>query len=135
MNRSDVSKAARHLVQQVFTLAGPIETPGDVDLFVVGREGAVVAREGQGHLGQAEGFASTVAGKDEVVHPVATQELGALLAECPADGVGNVALSAAVWADHTRHAGLERQFNFFGEGFETEKGDFCQMHFDTSTSR
>ena len=52
--------------------------------------------EVQRDLGHAGGFALARAGKDHVGHVRAAQALGALLAQHPADGVGDVRLAAAV---------------------------------------
>ena len=127
----DVPEAAGDRVEQILALPGAVEAAGDIHLFVVGGQRPVVSGEGQGHLGQAEGLALAVPGEDQVVHPVAAQELGALLSQRPADRVGHVALAAAVRPDDDGHSGLEREFNLVCERLETEKGDFREMHKET----
>ena len=124
----DVSEAAGDLVEQILALTGAVEAAGDIHLFVVGGQRPVVSGEGQGHLGQAEGLALAVPCEDQVVHPVAAQELGALLSQRPADRVGHVTLAAAVRPDDDGHAGLEREFNLVREGLEAEKGNLREMH-------
>ena len=66
----------------------------------------------RGDLGQAQGLAVLAAVEDHVLHLVAPEVFCALFAEDPADGIGDVALAAAVGADHGRDAGLEPDKGF-----------------------
>jgi hypothetical protein len=125
---NDVAQAARQLVEKILALSGAVEAAGDVHLFVVGGQSAAISREGEGDLGQANGLPPGVSGEDEIIHPIATQEFGALLSQRPADGVGNVALAAAVRADDGGDARLKGEFNLVREGFETEERDFGELH-------
>ena len=70
----------------------------------------------------AGGLAGVAAAEDDVLHLVAAQALGALLAKHPGDGVGDVALAAAVGADDGGDATVEGQLGAIGEGLES--GDF-----------
>ena len=56
--------------------------------------------------------------EDDVLHLGAAQGLGALLAQHPADGVGNVALAAAVRPDNRRHPGFELELRPLREALE-----------------
>ncbi len=131
----DVAEAAGDLVQQVLALARSVEAAGRVYLFVVGGKFALVPREGERNFGETEGLSPTVASKDEIIHPIAAQELGALFSQGPADGVGDVALAAAVWSNDRGDPGLKGKFDLVREGFETEKGDFGEVHSAASPSR
>ena len=62
------------------------------------------AAEPQSHFGGRRRLSRVAAAEDDVLHLVAAQALGALLAHHPGDGVGDVALAAAVGSDDGRHA-------------------------------
>ena len=96
---ADVLEAAGYLVDQVFALAGPVETARDLDLRVVSELDGKVAfdvRKPEGHLGHAQGFAALASVEDHIFHLVAAEMFCALFSQHPADGVGDVALAAAV---------------------------------------
>src|SRR6266496_4038457 len=57
------------------------------------------AAEPQPHFRRRRRLARVAAAEDHVFHPLAAQAFGALLAHDPRDGVGDVALSAAVGPD------------------------------------
>ena len=67
------------------------------------------AGEAEAHFGGGAGLARVAAVEDDVLHLVAAQALGALLAKHPGDGVGDVALAAAVGADNRGDALDRRQ--------------------------
>src|SRR4030067_882098 len=52
------------------------------------------------------------------------RDAGTRLAQGPADGIGDVALAAAVRTDNGSDPGFKGEFDLVCEGFETEKGDF-----------
>src|SRR5204863_36380 len=58
------------------------------------------------------------AAEDYNLHLVAAKALGALLAEDPRDGFGDVALAAPVGADNRGDALVKRELRAVGEGFE-----------------
>ena len=66
--------------------------------------------------------------EDHVLHLGAAQGPGALLAQHPADRIGDVALSAAVGADDGRDPAAELQFSFLGKGFEPLHLQLRQSH-------
>src|SRR5690606_6789105 len=66
--------------------------------------------------------------EDHVLHGRAAQGLGGALAEHPGDGVGHVALAAAVGADDGGDPAGELQYGGLDEGLET--GDFEAMQFE-----
>src|SRR6185295_17676940 len=83
------------------------------------RRGIIKARDGDGRRHAAEpqtdfsgrgGLARIAAAEDDVFHLVAAQTLGALLAHHPRDGVGDVALAAAVRSHDRSDATIESQF-------------------------
>jgi hypothetical protein len=91
-----VQQPAGRAVDRVLALARAVQQAGDGDLGEVDRQqvGAVV--DGEADLGAAERRAAGGAGEDHVLHPPATQRLGALLAEDPGDGVDHVGLAGPV---------------------------------------
>jgi hypothetical protein len=65
------------------------------------------AAEAQAHFGSGARFPRVTAAEDDVFHLLAAQALGALLAQDPRDGVGDVALAAAVRPDDRGDAAVE----------------------------
>ena len=82
-----------------------------------GREAPVVV-EDEAHLGHPDRLPRGRAVEDHVFHLVAAEDLRALLAERPADGVGHIGLAAAVRADDAGHAGEDLHVGLVGEGLE-----------------
>ena len=78
--------------------------------------------QAQTHLGSTRGLSRIAAVEDHVFHPVAAKALGALFAQHPGDGVGDVALAAPVWPDDSGDAAIEREVRSIRERFEA--GDF-----------
>ena len=76
------------------------------------------AAEAQPHFGGAGRLARVAAAEDDVFHLLAAEALGALLAEHPRDGVGDVALAAAVGSDDGGDASVEGELRAIGKGFE-----------------
>jgi hypothetical protein len=76
----------------------------------------------------SSGLARVGALEDHVLHLAAAEGLGALFAEHPADGVGDVALAAAVGTDDRRHTGLETEGRVVGKTFETVELESLEMH-------
>src|SRR5688572_1120413 len=77
------------------------------------------AAQPQAHLSGRARLAGVAAVEDHVLHLLAAEALGALLSQDPRDGVGNVALAAAVGTDDGRDALVEGKLRPFGEGLET----------------
>ena len=76
--------------------------------------------ERQRHLGHAHRLAAVGAVENHVGHFAAAQRLGRLLAEHPADGIGDVGFAAAVGADDGGDAGLKIQRGFVREGLKAK---------------
>lgn len=105
----NVPEAARGLVDEKLAGAVTVDTPGDRDLFPL-VEGGELRRKGdpraiqdEAHLGHRGRGAVLGAGEDHVGHALAAQVARALLAHHPHDGVDDVALTATVRPDDTRH--------------------------------
>ena len=106
-----VEQARRGPVDEVVGLAGAVEAAPHGDLGEGpegGRQlGRPVVLEGEGDLGEGERGLRLRPVEDHVLHGAAAQAQRRLLAEDPADGVGDVGLAAAVRSDHAGHAFVE----------------------------
>src|ERR1017187_1638901 len=105
----DVLQAAQLAVEQVFTLTVPVDPPRDLDLVEIAPELPLAFRQEHRDLAELGGPPRVGALKNDILHLAAPQGLRALLAQDPADRVGDVGLAAPVRADHRGHAGLENQ--------------------------
>ncbi len=149
-----VAEADRVAVDQVLALAGAVEATADLDVpgdgrrlvdvldgLAVGGRLAVEARQRRGLLGPGDHaaqvepdlgrrgrLAGVAAAEDHVLHPVAAQALGTLLAEHPGDGVDDVALAAAVRADDGRHSRVEPHVGAIGKALETREFEAFEAH-------
>ena len=103
----DVAQAAGGAVDLVLALAAAVDAPRDGDLGEVDRQRLVRIVEHERHLAEREAAALLGAVEDDVLHFRAAQRLGALLAEHPSDGVGDVRLAAAVRADDAGDAAVK----------------------------
>ena len=121
-------QAAGRLVDEVLAFAGAEDAAGDGDLVELGAEDVLAVGEGDADLGHAQGLVGVGAVEDAVFHLRAAQRLGALLAENPADGVGDVALAAAVGADDGRHAGFEVEAGLVGKALEADHFEPLEDH-------
>ena len=123
-----VAQAAGGLVEIVVRVAVAEDAAGDGDLVVLGAEVLLAVGEGDGDLGHAQRLVGVGAVEDHVRHRGAAQRRGALLAEDPADGVGDVALAAAVGADNGGDARLEDEAGFRCEAFEADDFECLEVH-------
>ena len=115
-----VAQPALRAVDEVLALTGAVQAALDGDLGGRDRQPLVLIGEDERHLGHAHRPAAAGAVEDHVLHPLGAQRAGRLLAQRPADGVHDVALSAAVGADERRHVRAELQYGTVGKGFEAE---------------
>ena len=122
----DVLEPARRAVQKIFAVA-VAENPARERDFVVGdldaRRAQIFpahAAERERHFAHAHRFAAVGAVENHIGHFAAAQRLGRLLAEHPADGIGDVGFAAAVGADDGGDTGLKVQRGLVREGLKTE---------------
>ena len=116
----DVAQAAQLAVHQVLALAVAVQAAGHHALGGAVRAGAVQAGDLQVDFGHGQGLPRLAPREDHVFHRGAAEALDALLAQHPGDGVGDVALAAAVGAHDPGHATPERQFLSIAEGLEAD---------------
>ena len=105
------------LVQQVVVLARAVEPAADLEHPVVDRQQAVGVVEDEGDVGHADRRPALRSGEDDVL-ALARPERPALLAERPAEGIGEVALARAVGPDDRADAAAELDDGPLGEGLE-----------------
>ena len=105
------------LVQEVVVLAAAVEPPAELQDRVVDRQQAVGVVEDERHVGHAERRALLGAREDHVLG-LAAAEGAALLAERPAERVGEVALARAVRPDDRADPGSELDDRPLGERLE-----------------
>ena len=94
----DVLQAAARAVDVKFTFPAAVETAGHDHFAEIYRQGAVVGKE-QGNLCHAQRFAGGRTSEDDIFGLGTAQVADILLPEHPTDGIGDVALAAAVRAD------------------------------------
>ena len=124
----DVGEPAGGLVDGVLRRAVARHAAHHADLGRGQRQRAVGVVEGELDLGGAAGAAPVAAGEDDVLHGRAADGGGALLAERPDDGVGEVALAAPVGADDHADAGLEEELGLLGERLEALEAKRLEVH-------
>ena len=122
------------LVEKIFAVA-VAENPARERDFVVGdldaRRAQIFlahAAERERHLAHAHRFAAVRAVENHVGHFAAAQRLGRLLAEHPADGIGDIGFAAAVGADDGGDTGLKIQRGLVREGLKAENRQIFEIH-------
>ena len=86
------------------------------------------AAELEAHFGGGGGPPRVAAAEDHVLHPLAAQALGALLAEHPGQRVDDVALPAAVRPDDRGDAGVEGELGSIRKALEAGNLQALQSH-------
>ena len=111
---------------------GAEDAPGHRHLGVLEGQAAVVVAHGEHDLGHAERLGRARALEDHVLDPFPAEHAGALLAQDPAQGVGDVALAAAVGPHDGGDPAGERHLGAGGEGLEPEQLELLNEHADSS---
>ena len=124
----DVGQTAGRAVDRVGRLAAAHDPSADAHLGRGHRQSPVGVVEGELNLGGGGGPPAVAAGEDDVLHGGAADARGSLLAEHPHDGVGEVALAAAVRPDDDGDAGLEDQLGLPRERLEALHAQRAQVH-------
>ena len=113
-----VAKPRIFTVNKIFTFARTIIPAGNRNFVGVFRQRAVAVVKTERYLGKAFGFSKIRPHKNDIFHFRAAQIFRRLLTEYPADGVGNVALAAAVRTDDRGDAFVKFQDGFIRKGFK-----------------
>ena len=125
---TDIPQPARRAVDHIFALAGAVHAAGDAHFRVIDGERVVGIIDDQRHLGQSLGLAALGAGEDDLLHLSAAEHLRALLAQHPADRVGNVGFSGSVRADDAGHPLREFDCDRICKGFESIEFHAFEVH-------
>ena len=125
---ADVAQPTRGLIEEVLAHSRAEHPPGDRDLAVFGGQQPAIVLEREVDFGQAERLATRAAVEDHVFHRITAQGLGTLLAENPADGVGDVGLATAVRTDHPGDTVTEEQLGLVDERFEALDVELVEKH-------
>ncbi|OQB95849.1 MAG: hypothetical protein BWX86_01052 [Verrucomicrobia bacterium ADurb.Bin122] len=115
----DVLQAARLAVEEVLALPVAVHAAHDLDLVKLAAELLLAIGQEQRDFAQLRRFAGVGALENDVLHLAAAQGLGALFAQHPADGVGDVGLAAAIGTDDGGDAGFETQRRRVRKGLKT----------------
>ena len=115
----DIPQPAGQAVDHVFALTAAVKTPGYCDLVIRDRQDMVRIVQRNRHIGKAQGPPQLGAGKNDILHGMSPQLFDLLLAQNPADRVGDIALAAAVGADDGRDPVMEFELYFVCEGFKS----------------
>ena len=121
----DVAQPDPLAVEEVLVLAGSEEAPAALDEAVLDRQQPVVVADDQAHVGHPGGVPTRGAGEDDVLG-LARAQRSALLAEGPAEGVGEVGLAAPVGADDGADARPELEAGGFRERLEADEAQLAQ---------
>ena len=105
-------------VEEVFALPGAVVPPGDGHLLPPVGEEIPALVQGEGDLGKALAAAGLGPAEDHVLHLAPPEGLGGLLPQNPADGVGEVGLSAAVGPHDGGDGMLEGEDRLVWKGLE-----------------
>src|SRR5713226_3677971 len=102
----DVLETTRHLIDEIFRLAGAKEPTGDHDLAeaaVFFRAAAILIVQDQRDLCHSCGEQAFAAVKDDILHHLTSQVAGALLSHHPSQGIHDIGLATAIGADNRSH--------------------------------
>ena len=113
-----VPEAARLLVQEILARAVAVDAALYRHLVVVGAKLLLAVGEGYRHLRHSKGLARVGAVEHHVHQLRAADGRGALFAEHPANGVGDVRLAATVGSHNGNHARLESEPGTVRKGLE-----------------
>ncbi len=120
-----VTQADALAVQEVLVLARAEEPTAELDLAEIDREQPVAVVDDEADVGHAHGAAIGAAREDEVLGPSAAKS-PTLLAERPAQPVGEVRLAAAVGAHDRGDAGAQLDDGALRERLEADQSELAE---------
>ena len=115
-------------IEIIFPLSVAVAAPHDLDFVEIAAQLLLAFDEIEGNLANLGRLAGIRALENDVLHFSPAQRLGALLAQHPADGIGDVGLPAAIRADDRGHARFETESGGIGERFESMERDRLKVH-------
>ena len=117
----DVLEPAGGAVDQILRLAVTKDAAGDADFVPLDPQFLLALREGHGYLGHVVGLACVGSVENDICHLSATQSLGRLFSEHPANGIQDIRLAASVRADNCRDTSMKAQGCLGGKGLESDQ--------------
>jgi hypothetical protein len=124
----DVLQAAGLPIEIILAFAIPMHAAHDLDLMEFAPELLLAFREQEGHFADLGGLPRVGALENHVLHAPAAQRLRALLAEHPADCIGDIRFAAAVGSDNRGDTGLEAKGRGIGETFKAVQLQRLEIH-------
>ena len=124
----NVHQAARTRVDEVLAFARAVHATGDGDFVKIDRQHMVRVIEHQRDLGNTHRLARRRAREDNILHGLAAQLLGALLAQDPQNRVRDVRFSRAVGTDDDGQARLKRHMGAVGKRLEPFEREGLEIH-------
>ena len=115
----DVFQPTRLAIEKIFTLPVAVNPPGDFDLVKFAAELFLALGQKQRNLANLRRLAGVGSFEDHVLHLAAAQRLCALLAQYPANRVGDIGFAAAIRTDDRGYAGFKTKSTRIGEGLKT----------------
>jgi len=123
-----VAQSARCLVDHVLAFAAAVEAARHLHLGIVDRKLRIGVVKGQRHFRHAGRGTAAAAVEYDVLHVVAAEGLGALLAQRPPQRVKDIALAATVRADDGGNPGLQIEGSPVRKGLESVQLYLFEVH-------
>ena len=114
----DIAQTHGRLIELIFALAGSVVTTGNRHLVAVESKPSVSVVDGERNLGKALRLSVRCAVKNQPFHAGAAKRPGGLFPQDPANRVRDIAFSASVRTDDSRHTIVKGQRRPVRKGFE-----------------
>ena len=124
----DVPESTRLFVEEVFAGTVAIYAPRDRHFMIVGPQFLLAVGKCYIHFRETERFARVRPVEDYIHKFGASQSRGALLAQNPADCIGDIGFSASVRADDSYKSRIECEPGLVGETLEADYFQLFQIH-------
>ena len=115
----DIPQAHIHLIQKILAFPRTVIPAGDSHRIVVKGKLTLRIIDGERHLCESLGFPMRGPVEDQLLHFVAAEGTGGLLSQHPSNGIGNIALPAAIGANHSRNAVVKGKLCFIRKGLKS----------------
>ena len=122
-------------VDEVFAFSGAVQAACYAHFDEINVKGMIFIVHYERYFAHTGGFAALCSGKYHVLHAASAQRFGALFAQYPFNGIGNVAFSAAVGANDGRYAVAEFQYCLVYKGLESLHLEPLKIQCNTPLSR
>ena len=113
-----ILQPAVFLVDGIFAVPTPVHPALETYFLEIHRQAVVRIVEHQGYFRHPHRPAAAASGKNHILHLRAPEVFDALFPQDPADGIGNIALAAAVGPHNGSDARFEFDIHFVCKGFK-----------------